>query len=184
MFSAAVTLEARLSLLPKIFPDCQIIVLLREPSAHAASLYRQHMNFAKLQAADDFSKRYMGDIGHFEFGALHRPMAFNRDFLTGRDLERPDYWLAYWITSFEHVADHTSNLLLLKQEDLRDNPEQTMDYLITNLGLSHNRSKQWGGYFHREPDVTRSDLFDDELLIRARSVYDHLSSLAIPKKAH
>ncbi|WP_190275698.1 sulfotransferase [Thalassobium sp. R2A62] len=170
---------ARLSLLPKIFPDCQIVVPLREPSAHAASLYRQHKNFAKLHAEDDFSKRYMGDIGHFEFGALHRPIAFSHNFLTGRDLEQPDYWLAYWITCFEHIADHIDSLILLKQDDLREKPEQTMECLLASLGLSNTASKQWDGYFRREPDAARDDLFDKALLARARTVYEHLGSLAL-----
>ncbi|MBE9640957.1 sulfotransferase [Salipiger mangrovisoli] len=172
---------ARLPVLPKLFPGCQIIVPLREPSAHAASLYRQHKNFTKLHAEDSFSKRYMRDIGHFEFGELHRPMDFARDFLRGRDLEQPDYWLAYWITCFEHIAHRADKLLLVKQDDLRRKPAQTMEHLVASLGLSHNPSKQWDSYFRREEDAAKDHMFDGALLDRAREVYAHLCSLVTHK---
>lgn len=170
---------ARLPLLPQLFPGCQIVVPLREPSAHAASLYRQHKNFTRLHAEDAFSKRYMRDIGHLEFGELHHPMAFNLDFLKGRDLEKPDYWLAYWITCFETILEHTNNLIFVKQDDLRSEPVRTMESLVQMLGLSQNQSKQWGNYFRNGPDSKQDKMFDASLLARAREVYNYLATYNI-----
>ncbi len=169
---------ARLSLLPVIFPGCQIIVPLREPSAHAASLHRQHQNFCRLHAEDPFSRRYMRDIGHLEFGDLHRPLAFNIEFLEGRDRQHPDYWLAYWITCFESVAENASHLLFVRQDDLRKAPGATMDNLIKRLGLSDKPAKPWNSYFRPGADTRKDDLFDAALLARARTVYHQLGELS------
>lgn len=170
---------ARLPLLPRLFPGCQIILPLREPSAHAASLYRQHKNFSQLHAQDAFSKRYMRDIGHLEFGALHRPMAFDRDALTGHDPDQPDYWLAYWMTCFESIDAHMGELIVVSQDALRHAPEQTMETLIKRLDLPQDPSRQWGSYFRREADAPRDEMFDPALLARARELYQHLSGFSI-----
>jgi hypothetical protein len=104
---------ARLDLLREMFPGCGIVIALREPAAHAASLFRQHGNFSRLHAEDHFVLRYMRDIGHFEFGALHRPLAFDPGLLAPYALDDPNYWLAYWISAFEHVSRHAESLLIV-----------------------------------------------------------------------
>ena len=67
---------ARLDAIPAMFPDASIVVPIRSPVAHAASLLRQHQNFLAQHKTDPFAKRYMQDIGHLEFGDLHRPIQF------------------------------------------------------------------------------------------------------------
>src|SRR5690606_32429756 len=81
---------ARLSYLLKTFPECRIVVPIRRPESHAASLLRQHQNFLKLQADDNFVLRYMRDIGHFEFGQIHKPIQFPGFKLEQYDLNSPD----------------------------------------------------------------------------------------------
>lgn len=165
---------ARLNLLPKLFPGCRVVIALREPSAHAASLHRQHLNFLELHSRDGFSARYMRDIGHFEFGDLHRPIAFDPDFLARCDPMQPDYWLAYWIAAFEDVRHHADELLIVDQADLRREPTRTMEALQLRLGLQTKPGQQFDEYFVRKPDAARDELFDADLLRQARSIYDHL----------
>jgi hypothetical protein len=175
---------ARLQLLPGMFPGCLIVVPLREPSAHAASLHRQHGNFAQLHAEDACAKRYMRDIGHFEFRALHRPMAFDRGFLAGREPGHPDYWLPYWITCFETIADHADRLYLIRQEDLRSRPSQTMTTLVKHPGLSAEPSKPWESYFLRDADASRDAMFDAAVLTAARRLYEHSCAAALSTASH
>ena len=162
---------ARLGLLPKLFPGCQVVVPLREPTAHAASLHRQHQNFLKLHGEDAFSKRYMRNIGHFEFGDLHRPMAFDLDALSGHEPKHPDYWLAYWITCFEHIAGHADRLTLIAQDTLRAAPEKTMEALLARLNLPNSKAGTWGEVFLHRPDAQMDDLFDPALVKTARDIY-------------
>ncbi len=89
----------RVDLLPEMLPDAHILVVLRHPLEHAASLLRQYGNFAIQQSANSFVTRYMVDVGHFEFGELHRPFGF---FGLPDDAtpDTYDYWLTYWVAVF------------------------------------------------------------------------------------
>lgn len=96
----------RIAALRAAFPDADIVVPLRDPLAQARSMHRQHLRFSDLHARDAFARRYMADIGHFEFGALHRPILFEGVADVARQY-RPDqieYWIGYWSAAFRHVA--------------------------------------------------------------------------------
>ena len=170
---------ARLDLLPGLFPGCAVIIALREPAAHAASLHRQHLNFSNLHAEDNFVRRYMHDIGHLEFGALHRPIAFDPEGLAAYEPDNHDYWLAYWIAAFEYIGRHAEHSLLVTQTDLRASPTATMHALIDRLGLTEGRELGFEAYFRRSADPQPNELFDPDLLRRAREIYDRLAEYAI-----
>lgn len=165
---------ARLALLPRAFPGARVVVPLREPSAHAASLYRQHRNFLTVHAEDPFAERYMRDIGHLEFGALHRPIAFDLNLLSRHDPGTADYWLAYWLAAFDHVSWHAQDVLLIAQDDLRASPVATMDALMPRLGLDDAPGLDWARHFRAGADTRFDAMFDAVLLAEARRVYDGL----------
>lgn len=98
---------ARLSLIPAVFPDAQVLIPVRDPAAHVASLMRQHRRFSDLHARDRFARQYMEGIGHFEFGAALRPIAFPGGPESADGAGHADYWLGYWIAAYEHVL-HTA----------------------------------------------------------------------------
>lgn len=108
----------RIDLLQKIFPGATVIVPVRHPLSQAASLLRQHRNFTELHRHNPFVRCYMSDIGHFEFGALHRPLLFPgfRDMSFGLSPDALDYWLAYWIAAFEHVLKRRDAVSLVRFE--------------------------------------------------------------------
>jgi hypothetical protein len=120
---------ARLGLIRKMFPDAKILLPVRRPIDHARSLLRQHVNFLEMHRESRFVRDYMGDIGHYEFGELHRPIAFpGLEALTsGRDPKKMDYWIAYWVAAFEHVLTHRDNVLLVAYEDACLHPERARD---------------------------------------------------------
>ncbi len=170
---------ARLELLPLMFPGCDIIVPLRGPAAHAASLLRQHQNFTKLHAEDPFATRYMRDLGHLEFGALQSSMNFSPNSLEPYDPMQADYWLAYWITAFEHVAANGDTVHFVTQDALRLSPNKTIHTLLERLGIDPNSHTDFTSYFHNQPDVQPTDLFDPTLMRQAQKLYEKLSTLAL-----
>lgn len=97
---------ARIELLRNLFPDATILVPVRHPVEHALSMLRQHRNFLEQHAKEPFTREYMADIGHFEFGSLHKPFAFAGFAEAGAGLDpgSVEYWLAYWLCAFEHLA--------------------------------------------------------------------------------
>ncbi len=113
---------ARLPHLLDTFADAIAVVPFREPLQHAWSLCRQHRRFATLHREDTFMRRYMADIGHFDFGENLRPIDFDGwlDRGTGRDPLHVAFWLDYWLATYRHVMAHAGHprLHLVRFESL------------------------------------------------------------------
>jgi hypothetical protein len=167
----------RLDLLPAMFPGCDIVIALRRPAAHAASLLRQHRNFRTLHAEDEFTRRYMRDIGHFEFGALHRPIAFD-GVEPGADTADPDYWLRYWIAAFRALLPVVGRCHVVTQDALRAHPQATMQALAARLKLDTG-GLDFTRHFRPVPDTAPEGLFDPDLLEEAETLYTALAGHAV-----
>ncbi|MDX1781262.1 MAG: sulfotransferase [Thalassovita sp.] len=126
---------ARLGALREHFPDACFVVPLRPPLDHAQSLLRQHLRFRQMHGEDAFARRYMHDIGHFEFGDLHRPILFPGLCDETRDLEpdRLEYWLRYWNCAYRHLMDRDDIIWIDMQAFTRDTE---MPSLLRRLELS------------------------------------------------
>jgi hypothetical protein len=169
---------ARIPYLLQAFPGCRIVVPVRRPESHAASLLRQHENFLKLQAEDEFVRRYMRDIGHFEFGLIHKPIGFP-GFDPGRyDPKTPDYWLHYWIQAFRHVLAYSDACIFVLQEDLRLSPEDAIKNLCGALDLDPG-SNAFSRYFRAGPDTAPIDCYSHDLYQEAETLYRELAALAL-----
>lgn len=175
---------ARLGYLPLAFPGCRIVVPLRRPECHAASLLRQHRNFTRLQGEDDFVRRYMRDIGHFEFGLIHRPLAFPGFDAARYELDSEDYWLHYWICAFREVLASGEDLLIVTQDELRRDPQASMAALCAAIGLDPGGT-DFTRHFRPGPDIAPTQGFDPALLAEARALYAELGarSIAVPMQA-
>ena len=89
-------------------PDAIVVVPFREPRRQAVSLLRQHRRFLEIHAADAFARRYMADVGHFEFGANLRPIDFGGWLGAPEEPLREaaqtlDFWLRYWCAAYGHA---------------------------------------------------------------------------------
>ena len=170
---------ARLALLPAMFPGARIVVPLRQPIEHAASLLRQHENFAARHARDRFVKRYMRDIGHLEFGELHTPFDFDGfgELAAGLGPGDPDYWLAYWIAGYREVLARAGGLHLVPQDALGDRPGPTMEALCRAIGVDPGETDFTD---HFRPVAGRADAgrFDPALVATARDIYEALRDAA------
>jgi hypothetical protein len=65
---------ARLPYLLRLFPDARLVIPVREPAGHIASLARQQRRFSQGQRRHPRALDYMRRSGHFEFGLDRRPM--------------------------------------------------------------------------------------------------------------
>jgi hypothetical protein len=129
---------ARLDVLGQLAPGAGIVVPMRNPLEHAASLLRQHRNFLGIHRKDPFARRYMADLGHYEFGALHKPIAFPRldELVAGRDVNRIDYWLGYWIAAYDHVRRHCDSLVIVVHERQCADPRAGLERLCARLQIA------------------------------------------------
>jgi hypothetical protein len=168
---------ARLRMIGRAFPCAQVVVPVRRPAPHAASLLRQHRNFLERQSKDDFVRRYMRDIGHLEFGMLHTPIGFDgcKEFeSTARSPDTPDYWLAYWIAAFREVLSNVDFCHIVLQDDLRSNANLCMRHLLAKLRIDVG-DREFAHYFRHEADETDRSVFSPCLLAAADSLYTELA---------
>jgi hypothetical protein len=128
---------ARLELIGRMFPDAKILLPVRRPLEHASSLLRQHLNFLEMHKETPFVRRYMADLGHYEFGDVHRPVAFpGLEELTGdRDPLTIDYWLGYWIAAFEHVLLNGPRVVVISYENACADPERALLAICARLEI-------------------------------------------------
>jgi hypothetical protein len=152
----------RVPFLRKLFPDCIVVVPVRNPVDQAASMRRQHQRFGELHRRERFSKRYMKDIGHFEFGQLHRPLAFPgigevRDRF---DPDGLDYWIGYWLAAFTALLEHQDEVVLVSYESLCQGGAEGMRRLTEALALPDE------GFAELSAESLRAPL-DYELDLRA-----------------
>ena len=172
---------ARLDLLRAMFPEAEILVPMRAPMAQAWSLRTQHLRFLDRHRADPFARRYMADIAHDEFGALHRPVLFEgfRELADGLGPEDAEYWLALWIAAFEHVGRRLDGVRLLDHDAMCADPAGTGEALARLLGLGAGEGARIARHFrpartlaaeaaaHRGPLRDRAEALHQRLAARA-----------------
>jgi hypothetical protein len=132
---------------------------------------------------DAFSMRYMSDIGHLEFGELHRPIAFPGvdQIVTQHRPEDLSYWIAYWTAAFRHIVQLKNDVLFVSYERLCERGPEALREVTRRLGLLCDEARIAGTAEFREPrDYTaESGGADSALLADAYEVHRALLALSI-----
>ena len=131
---------ARIKYLKQVFPDSIIVVPFRTPLQHASSLLRQHRNFLAIHKEDSFSRKYMEDIGHYDFGNNLRPVDFDNWIysLQGLDPNTLLFWLQYWISTYRYLLNNTlEQINLLSYDSLCQNPHKGLEWFGNLLELKN-----------------------------------------------
>jgi hypothetical protein len=174
----------RLDIIRRMFPDAKILIPLRQPVEHARSLLNQHRRFLEMQREVPFVRRYMADIGHYEFGSLHRPIAFAgldalKNAYTPLEL---NYWVAYWIAAFEYVLAKREAVILASYEGCCLNPVAALDELCARLEIAHDGALQDAASIFRDtpsgPAASQTGV-DEVLLDRAHNLHATLLESAV-----
>ena len=174
----------RIPHIARMFPDAIILVPFRNPLYQAASMLRQHTRFLDIHARDEFARRYMEYIGHFDFGANFKPI----DFGNWLDAEQPpltraaDFWLRYWRAAFEHILSNANeNVVLTSYDVLTDSPFDSLLNIGRAIGL--DRAEDLA---EKAPRLRAASTYDpdelgiDRALLRdALAVHDGLMESAV-----
>lgn len=172
---------ARLPLLEAMHPDASIVIPVRDPAAQVASLLRQHRRFCALHDREPFARQYMEGLGHFEFGAALRPIAFNEMSPDPSEADEVSFWLRYWNDAYEHVlATAGDRVTFVDHDALCTAPEQGLQALAVALGLdSPSALIAQAGMFHPPrptPDLASAP---PPLMRRARELHEELRRRAL-----
>lgn len=171
---------ARLGLIETLFPDAGIVIPVRDPCAHVASLMRQHARFADLHGREDFARQYMEGIGHFEFGAALRPIDFGAD-LDRTRADQPDFWLRYWIAAYDRVLrDAGEGAFFVDHDALSSDPAAHLPVLAEAVGLDASGALlAQSDRFRPSRKPPTLDGASPDLVARARSIHETLLDRAI-----
>lgn len=152
-------------------PTSIILLVYRNPISTARSLHRQHQRFCASQAGDQFTRRYMGWLSHYEFGLDHLPFCFAVSEMSGR--YKPDdlnYWLEYWSAVYRHVLSLGDlRYHLVNHDALRSQPVKALSALFSVLSVEADSSVL--AQQISAPEVENTDGFCPELLGRAQLIY-------------
>ena len=179
--------NANISRIPKLlatFPDAQVLVPFRRPVDQAVSMWRQHENFTQIHADEPFTQRYMADLGHYDFGANLRPIAFGG----WSDCDYPEspddirFWLRYWCTAFESILDLATlpQVAFVNYDVLCNAPVSGLDSIcdlldVTDLDISAeaDRFRPSNSYQDSAQDLP------EELMVRASTAYSEVERVAV-----
>ncbi|QEM80751.1 sulfotransferase [Halomonas binhaiensis] len=172
---------ARLPLLDAAFPEAQIVIPVRDPASQISSLMRQHQRFADLHSRDRFARQYMEGIGHFEFGAALRPIAFPGAPQGTEGAEHADYWLRYWIAAYEHVLSTApAESAFVDHAALSRDPETQLPMLAEVLGVEHREAFNAASEMFRAPGASPElPNASADLVQRANDLYAQLQERAL-----
>jgi hypothetical protein len=139
----------RLGYLLKLFPDARVIVPVRHPVQHVASLVKQDRLFTRLGEEDPRVAEQLARSGHFEFGPGKRAInAGDADLAAEIHArwsagEAAAGWALYWESVYRHVLDfidahpdRAGQVLLLRYEDLCADPAAAIDAVLNHCRLS------------------------------------------------
>lgn len=131
---------ARIPYLKKLFPDSIIIVPIRNPLDQASSLLHQHKRFSSIHKDDEFARRYMRDIGHFDFGENLKPVQFSGT-LAGNESElQPDqlgFWLEYWLLAYSSLLERKAQIQFFNYDHFCSNSQADAEALGNAAGINN-----------------------------------------------
>jgi hypothetical protein len=139
----------RLEYLVRIFPDARIVIPIREPVRHIASLLRQHERFSEACEGNPRGLAHLRQAGHFEFGLDRRPINTGDGVRTAeivglwREGEELRGWARYWSQVYGYVAERLQAnerlreaALVVRYEDLCDSGETVVRSVLDHCRVT------------------------------------------------
>lgn len=166
----------RLTHVLRLMPKVRIIIPVRHPVAHVASLVRQHANFSAIQKTDRRARNAMRRLGHFEFGLDRKPgfcggaqteARVAAAFAAGDDVAG---YALQWQGTYQAVmqlreADSAlaAATMIVRHEDLTATPCQTIAQILSFCGLTApddflaGEAVRMAGHASTAPALSESD---------------------------
>ena len=138
-------LVTRLEYLIRLFPDARIVIPIREPVQHVASLIKQHRLFCELNVEDPRVARQLQLSGHFEFGPQRCPILVDDErkrHYTGNP-DDATWYANQWADIYGYLHERISAnpllaeaCMLVRYEDLCSRTAATMEALFAHVDLN------------------------------------------------
>ncbi len=167
----------RLSSICQAFPNAKILIPFRDPIQHAFSLLTQHQKFNKQQTQDNFVRKYMVWLGHYEFGLSHKAFTTKNAPTNHTDQESIDYWIQQWYNVYSFLLQDTplnpKNIKFISYEHLCSETQTVWKTLGDYLKIDNVQTPEMS-IRHRETPTPA----DSSQLKKAQQLYEKLSQLS------
>jgi hypothetical protein len=144
---------ARLPYLLRLFPVARIVLPIRAPAGHVASMLRQQRVFGAGLHGNGRALRYMQRSGHFEFGRDRRPVnlgdrdrtdAIRQAWATGDEVRG---WARYWSMVYDFVgrilaedAQVRAATIVVRFETMCAAPKETIQAVLSHCALQEGQA--------------------------------------------
>ena len=169
----------RLESIIKSFPNCLFLIPFRDPIQQANSLLLTHQNFSKLHKQNNFIKKYMRYLVHYEFGANHMPQEFSQNINKSLDANSIDYWLLQWTNVYTHLSQkkisNIKNVVYINYEYLCQNSETVFKKIFKRINLDNS---SLNNNYNFKPSHREVKIKEDKILLNAKKIFDDLIALS------
>jgi len=164
-----------------------VVLIIRDPLATAWSLYRQHQRFIQIQANDVFVRAYMRWLGHHEFGQGHKPLVSGSQHLQGFNPTQPDYWLAYWMGTYQNLwqtfqtlpPEHRNRILWMSHERMCQDPAQELKRLFSFVNIDQ-LTDNFISMLRPVENIDLTEHFENILIQNARDLHRDILEFTKP----
>jgi hypothetical protein len=154
-----------------------IVIMFREPLAHASSLMEKHVEYKKLQDDDPFVLEYMNWLGHHEFGKNQKSFVFKDHFYYNQyDKNILNHWITNWIYYYSYILtlDHPQTILI-DYESYCKNPKAVVNRILEKSGIKPNKSEFKTFNNNRKANLD----YDKALYENATVIYNRLKNKSL-----
>lgn len=160
--------------------DFRVVLMFREPIAHAASLRAMHRRYTAMQAEDPFVRTYMDWLAHHEFGEGHKPFRFagfeGDPVAQGVNPDSLEYWLDRWLDYYEHALTvDPHGVLFVAHEMWSSRPTEVLVAVMAQVGAQGDCPEMEPHTRQRKVEET----VDGERQRRAEALYGRLMERAL-----
>ncbi len=147
---------SRLAYLHKLYPNLKIIMMVRHPINHIASMVKQDAILTELEILNKHLNHWIKIIGHREYGSAK--ICVNVDSTETIEKIRKLWeneetyvqgWALQWNMIYSYIAEFlklnkhiAENTLIVRYEDLTDKSEETIDELLKFLELTAEKFEE------------------------------------------
>ncbi len=173
-------LVSRLDYLLRIFPESKILLIIRNPVEHIASLIKQTRLFTKLEEENPLLPDWLKIVGHNEFGRnqmcinLDNPELINEIHKLWRSKDTyVKGWASYWSSIYDFVANQIEKIktlkkatLMVKYDELCETPAIIIDKMLEHTELPTEKFENIKRYYIKnlhKPTYYTPNFSDQEL---------------------
>ena len=164
----------RLKSLLDFFPESYFFIVFRNPLEQSYSLYKQHINFIKIQKENKFILKYMDLLGHFDFGLNHKYYSFDNESSIEINPSSLNYWLKIWVDVYKYALkfQDNKNIHFICYEQLSERKEKYFEKFIPNDEDIINKIN-FKDFKNKNKNIKKSS-FDKILLDESLTLYETL----------